>query len=232
LVQAKVIKMIAAHCHLIAHAPLSILRGPPETRCGARAGFTPVTCERYDEANVVSNPFADFRLDPQQISSIQSALSVLTSMITPALLISAGGTFIMSTSIRLGRVVDRARVVAERYEELMLKAAEDRFASERQEMFNTQLGHLSRRGDLLQRALSLFYLASGTFVLSSISIAFSILFRATYWLPVFLGLMGAALLFWGMVLMVSEMRLALRSLREETDFHLRLAKRLPGLFSE
>lgn len=174
------------------------------------------------------NPLPDF-LEPQQISNIQSALSVLTSMITPALLISACGTFIMSTSIRLGRVVDRARAVSERYETLVNDPSNDIHAVPRQSMLDGQLQHLSRRGDLLQRALSTFYIASGTFVLSSIAIAFSILFRSSYWLPVFLGLIGAGLLFYGTALMILEMRVALRSLREETSFHLRLAKQHPDL---
>jgi hypothetical protein len=91
------------------------------------------------------------------------------------------------------------------------------------------LQFLSRRGDLLQRALSLFYIASGTFILTSIAIAVSILFRTSYWLPVFLGLVGAGLLFYGTALMILEMRVALRSLREETSFHLRLAKQHPDL---
>ena len=168
-------------------------------------------------------------LGSQQISNIQSALSVLTSMITPALLISACGTFIMSTSIRLGRVVDRARTVSERYELLVNEAASDIHAVPRQEMLDGQLQFLSRRGDLLGRALSLFYIASGTFILSSIAIAVSILFRTSYWLPVFLGLVGAGLLFYGTALMIVEMRVALRSLRQETTFHLRLAKQHPDL---
>ncbi|MBL0332872.1 MAG: DUF2721 domain-containing protein [Chlorobi bacterium] len=36
-------------------------------------------------------------------------LGILTSMLTPAILISACGTLILSTSSRLGRVVDRVR---------------------------------------------------------------------------------------------------------------------------
>jgi hypothetical protein len=177
----------------------------------------------------VSNPFTEIGLEPQQISNIQSALSVLTSMITPALLISACGTFIMSTSIRLGRVVDRARAVSERYEELVSEPARDPHAVPRQAMLDGQLQFLSRRGQLLNRALSMFYIASGIFVLTSIAIAFSILLRTSYWMPVFLGLIGAGLLFYGTALMILEMRLALKSLAEETQFHLRLAKQHPDL---
>ena len=55
----------------------------------------------------------------EPFQNLPSALTILTSMITPALLISATGTFILSTSNRLGRVVDRVRVIAEKMDGLM-----------------------------------------------------------------------------------------------------------------
>ena len=42
---------------------------------------------------------------------LSQALAVLTAMITPAVLISACGALILSTSTRLGRVVDRVRAL-------------------------------------------------------------------------------------------------------------------------
>ncbi|CDM66611.1 DUF2721 domain-containing protein [Pyrinomonas methylaliphatogenes] len=53
-----------------------------------------------------------------KMETLSSALAVLTAMITPAVLISACGTLILSTSTRLGRVVDRVRGLSERFEEL------------------------------------------------------------------------------------------------------------------
>ncbi len=60
---------------------------------------------------------------PVELNSLSGALAVLTAMITPALLLSACGTFILSTSVRLGRVVDRIRILSEKYEHI-LNAAE------------------------------------------------------------------------------------------------------------
>lgn len=40
-----------------------------------------------------------------------AAGEILGAMITPAVLISASGTLTLSTSNRLGRIVDRARVL-------------------------------------------------------------------------------------------------------------------------
>ena len=48
------------------------------------------------------------------MDGLSSSLEVLTAMITPAVLISASGTMILSTSTRLGRVVDRVRSLSDR----------------------------------------------------------------------------------------------------------------------
>lgn len=56
---------------------------------------------------------------------MSSAVAVLTAMITPAVLISACGSMILSTSSRLGRVVDRVRALADKLEELAEKRADE-----------------------------------------------------------------------------------------------------------
>jgi hypothetical protein len=52
------------------------------------------------------------------MTDLSSALAILSAMITPAVLISACGSLILATSQRLGRVMERARKVAERLREL------------------------------------------------------------------------------------------------------------------
>ena len=52
------------------------------------------------------------------METLSSALAVLTAMITPAVLISACGALILSTSTRLGRVVDRVRMLIDSFEEM------------------------------------------------------------------------------------------------------------------
>ena len=71
-------------------------------------------------------------------------LSVLTSMITPAVLISACGALIRSASVRLGCVVDRVRALSDGFEELAHKdpATVDLF-EERLELTFTQLDWLT-----------------------------------------------------------------------------------------
>src|SRR5438046_249213 len=99
-------------------------------------------------------------------------------MITPALLISATGTFILSTSNRLGRVVDRVRVISEKMDDLMHPGGVLEMIDERKAMFIEQLGRLSKRADILQRSLTMFYLASGAFVASSVAIGFAAMLQS------------------------------------------------------
>ena len=159
----------------------------------------------------------------QPFQSLPSALTILTSMITPALLISATGTFILSTSNRLGRVVDRVRVISEKMDELMCGRPSLEMMEERKTMMIEQLGQLSSRADLLQRTLTVFYLASGAFVACSVAIGLAAAFKyENAWVPVALGLLGACFLFYGSVMLIFEARHAVSSLRAETSFLRRL----------
>jgi len=155
--------------------------------------------------------------------SLPSALTILTSMITPALLISAAGTFILSTSSRLGRVVDRVRAIADKLDELMCAKPAVELVKERKAMLVGQLAQLSKRADILQRSLTVFYMASGAFIASSVAIGLEAVLGSTLtWIPVALGLLGACFLFYGSVMLIFEARLAVTALRSETAFLHRL----------
>ena len=60
-----------------------------------------------------------------------NALAILTAMITPAVLISACAALIFSTATRLGRVVDRVRMLSAKFEELAKNPQADEMAEER-----------------------------------------------------------------------------------------------------
>src|SRR6267143_3339012 len=61
----------------------------------------------------------------RNMDPMTSAVAVLTAMITPAVLISACGSMILSTSHRLGRVVDRVRGLSDKLDELFGKGADE-----------------------------------------------------------------------------------------------------------
>ena len=155
------------------------------------------------------------------VRNLSAGVAVLTSMITPALLISATGTFILSTSNRLGRVIDRVRKLTEQLEEIMrTNEQEIELIEERRDAIFDMIERQSTRARLLSRALMVFYIATGLFVATSIAIGLtSLLWPFNYvWLPVLLGIGGVTLLFCGSVVLIYEARLAFRSLRVETDF--------------
>lgn len=156
-------------------------------------------------------------------------LTVLTTMITPAVLISACGALVLSTSVRLGRVVDRVRALSDRFEELaQKKAAEVVLFEERLELTFTQLDWLTTRARHLQRAMTAFYLALGLFVATTVTIGFVGITGTAggeyRWIPVVLGMIGAGFLLVGTILLGFEATLALRSVHSEMDFLWRLGR--------
>ena len=161
------------------------------------------------------------------MDALSSALAVLTAMITPAVLISACGTLILSTSTRLGRVVDRVRALSDTFEELAHGDGAREMLEERRAVIFDQLDKLTTRARLLQRCMTVFYSALGIFVLTSVTIGLTALTGAGRgWLPVVAGLCGALLLSYGSVLLIFEARLALSTITAEMDFIWRLGKTL------
>lgn len=152
------------------------------------------------------------------MDSMSAAVAVLTAMITPAVLISACGSMILSTSTRLGRVVDRVRALADKLEELALRPASE--AGERQAVIFAQLDKLTSRARILQRAMVSFYLCLGMFVATSVAIGVvAIVGQSRYTLvPVVFGIIGACFLFYGSMLLIFEARLALSTIHAEMDF--------------
>ncbi len=93
-----------------------------------------------------------------------SAIAVLTAMITPAVLISACGSMILSTSSRLGRVVDRVRTLSDRWEGMTDDERQTAEATEEQAVLFEQLDKLTSRARILQRSMVTFYLHKPHFV--------------------------------------------------------------------
>lgn len=156
-----------------------------------------------------------------------SAIAVLTAMITPAVLISACGSMILSTSARLGRVVDRVRSLSDRLEDMAERNERSEAATERQALIFQQLDKLTSRARLLQRCMVTFYVSVGMFVATSVAIGIiPFTGNARYnFVPVALGLAGACFLFYGSMLLIFEARLALSTIHAEMDFIWRQSKR-------
>jgi hypothetical protein len=161
-------------------------------------------------------------------TSMNSTIEFLTAMITPALLISATGSLVLSTSTRLGRVVDRVRGLEVRLGELIYAEHQEEVPlyEKRVEVIVDLLDKVTSRSRILQRAMGAFYYGLGLFVLTSVTIAVVGLFNVYRWLPILFGIIGIMLLFYGSLLMLRETRMATATVNAEMDFVWELARKV------
>lgn len=139
------------------------------------------------------------------------ANEVLGAMITPAVLISASGTLVLSTSNRLSRVVDRVRSLAREAE----GHAQD---PGRAKLLADQLPRLSQRALMLRTALTVLYCAIALLVGCSFTIGLGgILQGVPAWIPVGLGILGAGALLHASLLLIREARSAVSSTLQEME---------------
>jgi hypothetical protein len=145
---------------------------------------------------------------------------VLGAMITPAVLISAGGTLVLSTSNRLSRVVDRVRVLAEDAHRLEdERSGRSSADTHKRQLIVSQLHDLSRRALLLRSAIAALYVAIGFLIATSIGVGVFTAFGFDHsWLPITLGMLGTGGLLWATGLLVREARLAIASTLEEMSY--------------
>lgn len=167
------------------------------------------------------------------MGELTSAGEVLAAMITPALLISATGTLVLSTSNRLSRVVDRVRVLARDAEQLLRPldpgASDPGFAQAKRTLITNQLTALARRALLLRSALAALYTAIGFLVATSIAVGAVTSFGSLLsWPVIALAMVGACALLWGSVLLVREGRQAIGSTLEEMQWVRQVVARVPA----
>ncbi|AAR34353.1 DUF2721 domain-containing protein [Geobacter sulfurreducens] len=157
-------------------------------------------------------------LQDKELLEALSSARVLTSMITPAVLISAAGTLIFSTSNRLGRVFDRVNSLKSEIESVL--AGTLPFAAERMEFLKVQVQKQRVRARLIQHALAALYTATALFVASSLGIAFNVAYgsRETSWIPTALALSGGLFLFAASAILIYESRHNLTFINRHIDF--------------
>src|SRR5688572_16591918 len=125
---------------------------------------------------------------------LASVLDVLGAMITPAILILASSSLLITTSSRSIRCVDRVRERAEELE--ALGTGTDEVTEMRRKHLYNQLDINTRRARLLQRAMSRLYIGISFFIATSVSIGVVALLEVDVgWVPLVLGFIGAGLLF-------------------------------------
>ncbi|MPR34742.1 DUF2721 domain-containing protein [Salmonirosea aquatica] len=153
------------------------------------------------------------------ITKLSQTLTILSSMIAPVVLILACGSLITITSQRLNLVVERCRFLIDELKEMVQKSETptDTATSETQ-LLLFLMDKASHRTRLLQRALTTLYLSLGTFIATSLSLGIlDVINSRRTWLPVLLSILGALMLFYTSVLLISESRLARQAINRELD---------------
>lgn len=158
--------------------------------------------------------------------ALNSTIEFLTAMVTPTLLISATGSLVLSTSTRLGRVVDRVRVLEERLNQLITTEDKDGISlyDKRVDTVVKLLDKVTSRARVLQKAMGAFYYGLGFFILTSVTIALAAFVSSYRWLPIPVGIIGIMFLFYGSILMLRETWMATAAVNAEMDFTWELAR--------
>jgi hypothetical protein len=135
------------------------------------------------------------------------AQNVIAGMITPALLILASASLVATALVRLGRVVDRSRI--------LIAAIGAGNVRDRAEM-RAALDHHRRRAVYAERSVALFFLAVLIFVLDCLCLGVDH-FSGNHltWLPISFAIGGMALLCAGAAYMVVESRLGAHQIVSE-----------------
>jgi Protein of unknown function (DUF2721) len=147
------------------------------------------------------------------------AIDTVTAMIAPALFLTATGSLLISTSTRIGRIVDRIRVLVTLCESGQLEQLD--FSDHRRKHAVEELNHLRSRSNRVAVAVTMLYMAFSAFAATSMMIAInSVTGRYLEGLPVICAVAGVGLLLVACINLVLEARSSLQGNdREVTFFH-------------
>ncbi len=174
------------------------------------------------------------------VMNLNEALTILSAMITPAVLIVASGSLILTTSQRLSRSVERVRNLSDQLRKLMMHPGESTFLEDEHDIVVELIHYASRRSRLLQQSLTTLYITLGLYVAISITIGileFSGLQHT--WVLTMLTILGAGFLFYASILLIIESLLQMamvgkvdyKTLQEMIFAHPLYAESLNNLFS-
>jgi len=137
--------------------------------------------------------------------------ALFTSLVTMAILISACGNLISSTSTRLIRVVDICRSLCE-----TVKTVVDK--DEKEQIFN-QLEKIGPRIKLLETSLTMFYVAISSFAITTLFMSVDQIASADLkTLTLCSGIVGVVILPLASIVLVIERQFSMKSIWEEIEF--------------
>jgi hypothetical protein len=150
----------------------------------------------------------------------------VTAMIAPALFLTATGSLIISTAARMGGILDRIRLLVERYERMRPEEEDIDFPEVRRKHTLDELRCLQDRSDRAMVAVTMLYMAFGSFAATSMVIAIdSVIGHRIAAMPTLFAIAGVGLLLVACYNLVIEARTALQS----NDMEVRFFHELEGL---
>lgn len=157
-------------------------------------------------------------MQEKELLEALSSSRILTAMITPAVLISACGTLIFSTSARLGRIFDRVNSLKGEMEGVL--AGKLSHPEERMAFLKMQVEKQRVRARLMQKALAALYTATALFVAASLGIAINTAYGSsdTSWVAIVIALSGGLFLFAASAILLYESRHNLTFINRHIDF--------------
>ena len=155
-----------------------------------------------------------------------SVYDTVTAMIAPALFLTATGSLIISTASRTGRIVDRIRVLVDSHDQMTRADEALDFLEKRREHIFDELRSLQVRSHRALIAVTMLYLACGSFAATSLMIAIdSLLSHRLAAAPTAFAVTGVGLLLIACTNLVREARTALLT----NDLELRFLSELERL---
>jgi len=153
--------------------------------------------------------------------------SVIQAMLSPAVMISCSGLLLLALTPKLGRVIDRIRLLNQEKMTIVRKSELDAIEKERLESIEHQIGMLVCRAQLLKRSSGATLLAILFFVITSGMIGVS--FMATINIVTFIlvtFLVGMVFVFVGVGFAYREIRISHNTIKEEIEVSKAIATRL------
>jgi Protein of unknown function (DUF2721) len=153
------------------------------------------------------------------MTDMPTVLGILSSMITPAVLILASGSLIMTTSQRLSRAIERVRKVSEEFMKIERSTDPESANEAKRRILYNLLRKNARRCKLLTRSMTFLYISLGLFVTTSLAIGLVSIIHSRYtWIPMAFGIIGALCLFFSSAILIVESRVTYSVIIDEVDF--------------
>ncbi|MCZ8238935.1 MAG: DUF2721 domain-containing protein [Leptospiraceae bacterium] len=151
---------------------------------------------------------------------------VLGAMITPAVLITACASLILSTANRLGRIFDRVNQLKIEVETIL--NGKSRFIEERRSMIRKQLIVQKKRARYIQLAMKCLYSATCLFILCSLASALNVFFHGKLLMaPEILAILGVIVLFFASFFLFYETRYNLYFIEGQIEITRFLEEKIP-----